>query len=93
MFFHFFLTLRKIYSKMENNNAVNHPNHYNNGNIECFDVIKAFYGEDSFEDFCLGNVLKYVMRCRHKGKYLEDLKKAKFYIEEIINLKQSEDKD
>ena len=67
--------------------AVNHPSHYNQGGIECFDVISAFFGREALEDFCLGNALKYLMRCQHKGKYIEDLKKAKFYIEKILALR------
>ena len=66
---------------------VNHPQHYNQDGIECFDVISAFFGKEALEDFCLGNALKYLMRCQHKGKYLEDLKKAKFYIEKILALR------
>ena len=75
---------------MEKNNKeniadwVHHPNHYQRGGIECFDVIKEFFGDNEFESFCLGNALKYVMRCKHKGKYLEDLKKARFYLDIII---------
>ena len=66
---------------------VNHPEHYNQNGIECFDVISAFFGKEALEDFCLGNALKYLMRCQHKGKYIEDLKKAKFYIEKILALR------
>lgn len=65
---------------------VNHPDHYNQGGIECFDVIKAFYGQDAFEGFCAGNILKYVMRYKHKENALEDLKKARFYLDEVIKL-------
>lgn len=65
---------------------VNHPDHYNQGGIECFDVIKAFYGQDAFEGFCAGNILKYAMRYKHKGQALEDLKKIRFYSEQIINM-------
>lgn len=69
------------------NDSVNHPQHYNQNGIECFDVISAFFGKEALEDFCLGNALKYLMRCQHKGKYIEDLKKAKFYIEKILALR------
>lgn len=65
---------------------VSHPSHYNKDGIECFDVIKAFLGIDAFEHFCLSNSLKYIIRCKGKGNYIEDLKKAKFYIDEIISL-------
>lgn len=59
--------------------AVNHPSHYNTGKIEVIDAI---------EDWCLGfhegNVIKYVARAKHKGKELEDLKKAAWYFERRI---------
>lgn len=67
--------------------SVIHPDHYNQDGIECFDVISAFFGKEALEDFCLGNALKYLMRCQHKGKYVEDLKKARFYIDKILSLK------
>ena len=60
---------------------VNHPNHYNSGQYEAIDVIDdAGYGEG----FCLGNALKYILRAKHKDNYIEDLKKAKWYLEYII---------
>ena len=65
---------------------VSHPSHYNQNGIECFDVIKAAIGEDGFKNFCEGNAIKYMFRARHKGSYLEDLKKAKFYIEQIVKI-------
>lgn len=58
---------------------VNHPEHYNKG-IEVIDFI------DSWDmDFSTGNVIKYVSRHKHKDNPLEDLKKAKWYIERLIN--------
>lgn len=71
------------------NEKVNHPNHYNQGGIECLDVIKAYYGDDGYEGFCAGNVLKYVMRYKHKENALEDLKKARFYLDEVIKLNEN----
>ena len=45
------------------------------------DVIEdAGFGEG----FCLGNALKYILRAKHKENYVEDLKKAKWYIDYII---------
>ena len=51
---------------------VNHPPHYNAGNIEPIDVI-----EDWGLGFCLGNTVKYIARSEHKGTPIEDLKKAR----------------
>lgn len=61
--------------------SVNHPKHYNTGKFEVIDVI-----EDWNLDFHLGNVVKYISRANHKGNLLEDLKKAKWYLERKIKL-------
>ena len=64
-----------------NKEKVNHPDHYNSGKYEVMDVITdAGYGEG----FCLGNALKYILRAKHKENYVEDLKKAKWYLEYMI---------
>ena len=62
---------------------VEHPSHYNAGGVETIEGIKAALG-DGFSDYCLGNVLKYVWRCKHKGKLVEDLRKAAKYLEWAI---------
>jgi Protein of unknwon function (DUF3310) len=59
--------------------AVDHPKHYNAGKIEVIDAI-----EDWKLGFHLGNVVKYVARAEHKGKTLEDLKKAQWYLNRAI---------
>jgi len=55
---------------------VNHPDWYKKGGIETIDFITA-------KKLCyeLGNVVKYVSRAQYKGRYLEDLKKAKWYLD------------
>jgi len=64
---------------------VNHPKHYNTGKIEVIDAI-----EEWNMGFCDGNVIKYVARHRHKGKPIEDLKKAKWYLERLIQQYEQE---
>ena len=64
---------------------VNHPSHYNHGNIEVIDAIN-----DWKLNFALGNVVKYVARADHKGRPVEDLKKAKFYLEYEITQREAE---
>ena len=66
---------------------VNHPDHYNSGKIEVIDFIKSL---GLHEDFCIANAIKYLSRYKHKGDALEDLKKAKWYIDYII--KEMEEK-
>ena len=58
---------------------INHPLHYTHGDIEPIDAIEAWG-----LGFCLGNVVKYIARAGHKGDRLEDLKKARWYLEREI---------
>ena len=65
--------------------SVDHPKHYNAGKIEVIDAI-----EEWNMGFCDGNVIKYVARHKHKGKPIEDLKKAKWYLERLIQQYEQE---
>jgi len=62
---------------------VNHPKHYTFGSIEVIDVIEAWGLE-----FHEGTVVKYIARAKHKDNELEDLMKARWYLDRRIrNLK------
>jgi len=66
---------------------VNHPNHYG-GKENVYEVIKVCEAWSLEKDAYLFNVVKYVARSGKKdpNKELEDLKKAKFYLERKIYL-------
>jgi hypothetical protein len=65
--------------------TVDHPSHYNAGKFEVIDVIA-----DWQLNFTLGCVVKYVARAKYKGSELEDLKKARWYLDyEIKQLEGS----
>lgn len=66
------------------NDLVNHPQHYT-GDIECIDVIKQQFGLDGMIKFCLGNAMKYIFRCEHKGTTKMDLQKAVWYLNKAID--------
>lgn len=68
---------------------VNHPNHYTQGGIECIKAIEASMPPNGFQDYCKGNVLKYVWRFRQKNG-LEDLKKARVYLNWMIESLEKE---
>lgn len=70
---------------------VNHPDHYTVGGVETLDVIEAKLSQSEFQGYCLGNILKYLMRAGYKGKQLEDLKKAQFYLNRMIDSYESSD--
>lgn len=63
---------------------VSHPSHYNVGKIEVIDAI-----EEWGLNFSLGNAVKYIARADHKGKPVEDLKKARWYIEREIERRET----
>ena len=63
---------------------VNHPKHYNQGGIECIDALKAAtVGKRGIEAVCVANVIKYLWRYEEKNG-IEDVRKAKFYIERLL---------
>ena len=65
---------------------VNHASHYNDGAIECIDAIAASMTPTEYAGFLKGQVLKYVWRYRLKGKPVEDLKKAGYYLDRLIQI-------
>ncbi len=73
---------------LEVKETVNHPNHYNIGGIEVIDFIESWN-----LGFSLGNAIKYIARAPYKNNELEDLKKAKWYINrEIEKLEKNTNK-
>ena len=78
---------------MTKNDPVNHPAHYTShpSGVECIDVARH-------HDFCIGNCIKYIWRAGLKKsaamsdreKELEDLKKARWYLDREIEEKERE---
>ncbi len=58
---------------------VNNPSHYNRhpSGVECIQITEHF-------NFCLGNAIKYIWRAGHKADAVEDLRKARWYIDREI---------
>lgn len=99
-----FDSIKKVYSELgkcynetgtvKPADNVNHPKHYQSkSGLETIDVIEAFT-EDLVggEATNTGNVLKYM--CRWKSKNgLEDLKKAKWYLDRLIGIVEKHDEE
>ena len=66
-----------------NVDMVNSPPHYNQTGIECIHAISAATG-DGFKYYLQGNILKYLWRFDYKDKPIEDLEKAKWYLDKLI---------
>lgn len=73
---------------------VSHPSHYQSKNgIEVIDVIEAFTEDlEGIEAVCTGNAIKYL--CRWKSKNgVQDLEKAMWYLQHLINVLKSKNKE
>ena len=71
---------------------VNHPSHYNYKSMECKDIIDVMCeGLNGSEAYYMGAIVKYLYRYPKKGKAVEDLNKAKTYIDMIIEKLESEE--
>ena len=68
----------------EDEDVVNNPNHYNNGSIECIEGIQASMSAEAFAGYLKGNCMKYLWRYNYKGKPVQDLQKAQWYLAELI---------
>ena len=79
--------LRELKNKKKVN-MVNSPSHYNEFGIECIDAIQASTGE-GFQSYLQGNIMKYLWRYRYKGKPIEDLQKAEWYLARLISTVQN----
>jgi hypothetical protein len=74
---------KEKWEKMEKD-AVNSPAHYNTGGIECIDYLKDNMSWEGFTGYLEGNTKKYLHRWRYKSKPVEDLKKARWYLDRLI---------
>lgn len=71
-------------SQSQHGDKINHPSHYTYSKFETIEVIEAWK-----LGFCLGNVVKYISRAEHKGAVVEDLKKARWYLDRRIQQLES----
>ena len=66
---------------------VNHPNHYNTRSMEAIDIIETCI-EDQKNPvlaYLMSNTVKYLLRYEHKGTPIQDLKKARWYLDRMIH--------
>lgn len=60
------------------------PEHYAIGDIQPINIIETFK-----LDYHCGTIIKYICRAQYKGKFLEDLKKAKWFLDRRIQLEEN----
>lgn len=73
---------------MIENDIVNHPVHYTSASngIECIDAIEAAVDRylQPYHAWLVGQVIKYLWRAPLKGTYEIDIRKAKFYLDKLV---------
>ncbi len=70
--------MNKLKRKTDN---ITSPPHYTYGGLEVVDIIKKKMRPEMYEGYLMGNLLAYIFRCKHKGNQLEDLEKARVYLD------------
>lgn len=89
----------QIIQDFRENTAVEHPSHYTSGGIECIDAMKAMLAgyeqakivTKFYWHFLSGQVLKYLWRWPLKERPLQDLKKARWYLDRLIDDVEKQD--
>lgn len=72
-------------------NDVIHPQHYNQGGIECIDAMIEVYGVDKVRDFCQLSAFKYIWRMDYKESASKDAKKAIWYLNKFLELEDQDE--
>tara|TARA_Y100001938_G_scaffold133378_1_gene192671 strand:- start:1154 stop:1483 length:330 start_codon:yes stop_codon:yes gene_type:complete len=83
-------TQPRYLSGSKKEDMVNNPPHYNKAGIETIEAIKAMT-DTGFEYYLQGNIMKYLWRYRYKNG-AEDLKKAQWYLNELIDVVEDDNK-
>lgn len=82
---------KEIEKKEESEDLVNHPNHYKgNKGIETIDFIENVLTREEFVGYLRGNIIKYQSRANLKERKEEDLKKAKWYSDKLVEVLKNE---
>lgn len=72
---------------MDKFDNVDRPRHYVLDGLECIDVMRAVFGDEKVESFCLLNAFKYLWRTDRKNG-VEDIRKAAWYMAKYCELKE-----
>lgn len=78
---------KEVRNDLENQDMVNHPQHYRTGKIECIDCISAIVDRyDGEQAYDAGQVVKYLYRAPTKMNFMQDLHKAQWYLNRLIEI-------
>ena len=73
---------------------INHPERYGGDSVyECIKVLKAWLSEEAYQGFLQGNAIKYLCRLGKKDERAQELKKARWYIDRLIEEAENDKKN
>ncbi len=79
-------SLEDIIARQDEEDMVGAPKHYNTGNIECIEAIEESMSSVAYKGYLKGNCMKYLWRYDYKGKQVEDLQKAGWYLNKLTEM-------
>lgn len=82
-----------LWQDEEEEDMVGAPKHYNSGNIECIEAIEESMSSHAFKGYLKGNCMKYLWRYEYKGKQVQDLQKAQWYLSKLTQVVVFENED
>ena len=75
---------QEIFEETMNQDNVNNPQHYKQYTLEAIEGIKGSMSNEEFQGYLKGAALKYLWRYKYKQAPVEDLRKAKWYLDKLL---------
>lgn len=72
---------------------INNPPHYNNGGVETIEFIEGRLSSEEYRGYLLGTIVKYISRAGKKDSFLDDIKKARWYLDRLIFETENKEKN
>lgn len=81
---------KKIIDKEKDKSVISHPERYGGDTTyECIKVLEAWLPTEQYKGFLRGNALKYLCRVGKKDETVQELKKARFYLDKYIEFEET----
>lgn len=83
----------EIIDKEKDKSIISHPARYGGDTAyECIKVLEAWMPKEQYKGFLRGNALKYLCRVGKKDETVQELKKARFYLDKYIEFEEKDGK-
>jgi hypothetical protein len=84
----------EIIDKEKDKSVISHPERYGGDTTyECIKVLEAWLPREQYKGFLRGNALKYLCRVGKKDEVVQELKKARFYLDKYIEFEETNGKE